>query len=72
MIAMKHTCLLMAALKQVNINGKVHCLPHASIMIWLIMVMMVRCSFPLVHVGDKVDLEIFTTIVGGNEASVMT
>ena len=25
-----------------------------------------------VHMGDKVDLEIFTTIVRGNEASVMT
>ena len=25
----------------------------------------------LVHVGDKVDLKIFNTIVGGNEASVM-
>ena len=25
-----------------------------------------------VHTGDKVDLEIFTTIVRGNEASVMT
>jgi hypothetical protein len=25
----------------------------------------------LVHVGDKVDLKIFNTNVGGNEASVM-
>ena len=62
----------MAALKQVNINGWVHCLLAVCTDVSLAHDGQNGQIQLAVHVADKEDLEIFTTIVRGNEAGVMT